>query len=68
MTLNHITKDLVFHKSHFMSNFKKFRLNRILVADDEEFCISSLKLILEHCGIDIENRVDYCITGMEAVN
>ena len=51
-----------------MSNFKKYRHHRILIVDDEEFCISSMNVILEHCGIDIENRVDYCITGMEALS
>lgn len=51
-----------------MQSFKKNRNHRILVADDEEFCISSMKVILEHCGIDIKNRVDFCITGIETFN
>ena len=51
-----------------MSIFRKFSHHRILVVDDEEFCISSMMMIMEHCGIDIKNRVDFCITGMESFN
>ena len=38
-----------------------------MVIDDEEFCIASMKAILQKIGIDIENQVDFCITGLEAV-
>ena len=35
--------------------------------DDEEFCIASMKALLSKCAIDVENRVDFCIHGQEAV-
>ena len=44
-----------------------FKTNRILVVDDEEFCIASMRVILAKAGIDTEEQVDYCITGTEAV-
>jgi len=47
---------------------KRFQNNRILVADDEEFCISSMKAILHGCGIDKVYQVDYCINGQEYVD
>ena len=37
--------------------------NRILVVDDEEFCIASFKGILMGAGVDINNKVDFCING-----
>jgi len=42
--------------------------NRILVTDDEEFCIASMRNILESVGVDIQNQVDYCIDGQEAID
>ena len=63
----HINEDFNIRDNNFMTTFKKYRHNRIMVVDDEEFCISTMEIILEHCGIDIKNRVDYCITGMEAL-
>ena len=44
------------------------RHNRILVVDDEEFCISAIQVLLSQLGINIETQVDFCITGQEAVN
>ena len=38
-----------------------------MVIDDEEFCLTMMKSILFRVGIDVENRVDFCITGLEAV-
>lgn len=46
----------------------KLQNNRILIADDEEFCIASMRHILEKIGVDIANQVDFCIDGQEAVN
>ena len=40
---------------------------RIMVVDDEEFCISAMKILLKLAGIDIQNQVDFCIHGREAV-
>ena len=39
-----------------------------MVVDDEEFCISAMKVMLNVMGIDNINHVDYCINGQEAVN
>ena len=35
-----------------LNNYNKFKENRILVVDDEEFCLSSMKAILFNMGID----------------
>lgn len=41
---------------------------RIMVVDDEEFCLTTLKFILFNVGIDTEKQVDFCITGLEALD
>lgn len=38
-----------------------------MVVDDEEFCLTTIQSLLFNHGIDTENRVDYCITGLEAL-
>ena len=38
------------------------------MADDEEFCLASMKAMLFKAGVDVENQVDFCITGLEAVD
>ena len=38
-----------------------------MVTDDEEFCIASMKVILDKAKVDAVNQVDYCITGLEAL-
>lgn len=38
-----------------------------MVIDDEEFCLTMMKSILFRVGIDVEHRVDFCITGLEAL-
>ena len=35
-----------------LKKHKKFKENRILVVDDEEFCLASMKAILFNLGID----------------
>jgi CheY-like chemotaxis protein len=40
----------------------------VLVADDEEFCIASMKTILKKSGFDIDNRLDICINGKEMLD
>jgi PleD family two-component response regulator len=47
--------------------FMRHQHNRILIVDDEEFCISSMKAILYNFGVDIDYQVDFCITGQEAI-
>jgi len=34
--------------------FEKFKRNRILVVDDEEFCLTSMKALLLKAGIDVQ--------------
>ena len=48
--------------------YTKFKNNRIMVVDDEEFCISSMRAILHSQGINVDYQVDYCINGKEAFN
>ena len=40
---------------------------RIMVVDDEEFCISSFKAMMTIFGIDVHYHVDFCINGKEAL-
>ena len=42
--------------------FNKFRNSRILVVDDEEFCISMMEGILAGVGIDVEYQVVWKIS------
>lgn len=42
--------------------------NRILVIDDEEFCLTTMKQILYKLGIDVDGRVDFKITSQEALD
>ena len=37
------------------------------MIDDEEFCLTSMTTILKKIGVDIQNQVDFCITGIEAI-
>lgn len=41
--------------------------DRILVVDDEEFCLSGLKVIMQCIGIDVANKVDFGMSGEEAL-
>lgn len=52
------------------ARFSKLRAHsdsRILVVDDEEFCLSGLKAILKSVGVDVANRVDFAMSGDEAL-
>lgn len=42
--------------------------NRVLVADDEEFCLCSIQSLLLKTGFDVANRVDFCINGKAALD
>jgi CheY-like chemotaxis protein len=46
--------------------FTRYRTNRIMVVDDEEFCISALRSMLTKLGIN-QWQVDYCFDGQEAL-
>ena len=39
-----------------------------MVTDDEEFCISTMKSMLKSRGIKVDERVDICMNGKEAVD
>ena len=49
-------------------NFFKYQKSRILVIDDEEFCLTMMRSLLFRNGIDVENQVDFCINGLEGLN
>ena len=44
----------------------KYQNHKILVVDDEEFCISAMKGMLFKAGINLEFQVDFCISGLQA--
>ena len=48
------------------NSFNKHKDNRILVIDDEEFCLSSMRAVLFSLGVDVDYQVEFCITGKEA--
>ena len=39
-----------------------------MVVDDEEFCLSSMRAIMTSIGIDTDFQVDFCISGLEALD
>ena len=46
-----------------MANGKMWKNERIMVVDDEEFCIAAIRAMLERVGIDVKYHVDFCING-----
>ena len=48
--------------------YKKFGKKRILLVDDEEFCMTTMIALLQACAIDTDNLVDSCINGQEALD
>lgn len=36
------------------------------MVDDEEFCLTSIKVLLKKCDADM-SKIEFCITGEEAV-
>jgi two-component system sensor histidine kinase/response regulator len=38
-----------------------------MVVDDEEFCIATMRAMLEKLDIDIQYQVDFCIDGNESL-
>lgn len=48
--------------------FYKYKENRVLVIDDEEFCLTMMKALLFRNGIDVDHQVDLCINGLEGLN
>ena len=51
-----------------VSKMFQYKHCRVLVVDDEEFCLSTLSTLLHKAGIDVTYQVDFCINGEEAVN
>ena len=41
--------------------------NRILLCDDEEFCLTGLKVIMKTIGIDVDNKLDLSMSGKETL-
>jgi len=46
---------------------EQYKCNRIMVVDDEEFCISAMKILLQSFGIN-NQQIDFCINGQESVD
>lgn len=46
--------------------FQTGKYSRILVADDEEFCLKALSAVLKKANID-QNFVDLCVDGKDAI-
>ena len=40
---------------------------RILIVDDEQFCLAGLNVIIKQIGIDVANKVDLCLSALEAL-
>ena len=50
-----------------LASLERHKDKRILCVDDEEFCLTSLKVILFKLEVDVDNCVDFCINGKEAL-
>ena len=69
LTIFNYKKDI--NMNSILQNWLKmaeFRHLRVLVVDDEEFCLSSMRVILYKMGIDINFQADYCMNGKEALD
>ena len=53
--------EIRYHKS------LQWKHKRIMVVDDEEFCIAAVKAMMNLLEIDTEFAVDFCIDGREAL-
>ena len=51
-----------------MKEIEVDKKERVMIVDDEEFCLSSMKAIMLQAGLDVKRKVDECITGLEALN
>ena len=46
---------------------EQYKKNRIMVVDDEEFCITTMLILLN--SLDITNHwIDFCFNGKEALD
>ena len=48
--------------------YKKYGKKRILLVDDEEFCMTTMEALLQAQAIDTDNLVDKCMNGKEALD
>ena len=51
-----------------LNKLHKTNSNRILVVDDEEFCLCTVKYLLIKLGVDVDASVDFCLNGQEALH
>ena len=51
-----------------LSLVRKYDTKRVLVIDDEEFCITTLQILMKQSGIDTANQVDFVMSGQEALD
>lgn len=48
-------------------SLQQYKDKRIMIVDDEEFVIATMKQMLFSAGIETDFHVDFCITGKEAL-
>jgi CheY-like chemotaxis protein len=58
----------VTNKMKELAKVMTFKTNRILIVDDEEFCLNSIQEMLQILDIDTKFQVDFCINGQEALD
>ena len=51
-----------------LNKLYKTNSNRILVVDDEEFCLCTVKYLLIKLGVNVDASVDFCLNGQEALH
>ena len=39
-----------------------------MVVDDEEFCLTAIKALMNIIGIDVDYHVDFCSDGQDAID
>ena len=47
---------------------KQFERKKILIIDDEEFCLNAMRNNLLFLKIDVDYQVNFCMNGQEALN
>lgn len=55
------------NKMETIQKMMVFKHNRILVIDDDEMCLMSLKCLLHNLGFDTRYQVDFSIDGASAL-
>ena len=57
----------LFEMTKKLLNVRTRMNDRILLVDDEEFCLTGVKVILQCIGVDVESKVDMAMSGEEAL-